>query len=117
MSNKILINDEAGGKSGRILENEEDGAGADEERGKVWDNEEDGVVYSWSVFHVMFLLAILYVMMTLTNWYQPNTEMDLTTWNANTGSMWIKIVSSWLCIGLYVWTLVAPLILSDRDFS
>lgn len=46
--------------------------GDDEEGGgaKVWDNEEDEVAYNWSFFHVMFALATLYVMMTLTNWYE-----------------------------------------------
>ena len=37
---------------------------------KVWDNEEDTVAYNWSFFHLMFALATLYVMMTLTNWYK-----------------------------------------------
>lgn len=50
------------------------GSGADvhevESGGKVWDNEADGVAYSWSFFHLMFALATLYVMMTITNWYK-----------------------------------------------
>ncbi len=34
------------------------------------DEEREGVTYNWSLFHVMFGLATLYVMMTLTNWYR-----------------------------------------------
>jgi len=37
---------------------------------KVWDNEEESVAYNWSIFHLTFAAATLYVMMTLTNWYQ-----------------------------------------------
>lgn len=37
---------------------------------KVWDNESDGVAYSWSLFHIVYIAASLYIMMTLTNWYQ-----------------------------------------------
>ncbi|KAI4464280.1 serine incorporator [Holotrichia oblita] len=81
---------------------------------KVWDNEEETVAYSWSFFHLMFALATLYVMMTLTNWYKPNSSLQ--TLNANSASMWIKAISSWLCLGLYGWTLAAPIILKDREF-
>ena len=49
------------------------------------------VAYSWSMFHVMFALATLYVMMTLTNWYQPDTSGDLSTYAANPAAMWVKV--------------------------
>ncbi|KAL3892341.1 hypothetical protein ACJMK2_004554 [Sinanodonta woodiana] len=89
----------------------------DEEKGgqTVWDNEEDGVAYSYSFFHFMLGLASLYVMMTITNWFSPSS--DFGTLNANMAAVWVKMASSWLCILLYVWTLVAPLILRNREFS
>ena len=57
------------------------------------------VAYSWSMFHVMFALATLYVMMTLTNWYQPDTSGDLSTYAANPAAMWVK-VTRWLNINI-----------------
>uniref|UniRef100_A0A915I269 Serine incorporator n=1 Tax=Romanomermis culicivorax TaxID=13658 RepID=A0A915I269_ROMCU len=38
------------------------------EQQNVYDNEEEGVVYNYSFFHAMFMLASFYVMMSLTNW-------------------------------------------------
>lgn len=95
-----------------------DGRNHDAEGGneaKVWDNEEEKVAYNWSFFHLMFALATLYVMMTLTNWYKPNSSLD--TLNANTASMWVKIISSWMCLALYVWSLIAPAVFPNRDFA
>jgi len=73
------------------------------------------VAYSWSFFHIMFALATLYVMMTLTNWYKPTGTLD--TFSSNEASVWVKIVSSWMCLALYGWSLIAPALLPDRDFS
>lgn len=105
MSDNVLLRDDSSGGGGNVEAGD----------AKVWDNEEEGVAYSWSFFHIMFGLATLYVMMTLTNWYQPSS--DLKDVSNNLAAVWIKIVSSWLCLALYTWTLVAPMILSDRDFS
>lgn len=105
--------------SDQILSKDTGDAGQDLETGGkpqgTYDNEEEEVAYSWSFFHVMFALASLYVMMTLTSWNEPNANVANTL--ENSASMWVKMISSWLCSGLYIWTLVAPLILTDRDFS
>uniref|UniRef100_W5M1H5 Serine incorporator 3 n=1 Tax=Lepisosteus oculatus TaxID=7918 RepID=W5M1H5_LEPOC len=82
---------------------------------RVEDNEKDSVQYSYSFFHFMLFLASLYIMMTLTNWYSPNA--DYTTMSSTWPSVWVKITSSWICLLLYVWTLIAPIVLTNRDFN
>ncbi|XP_046969651.1 probable serine incorporator isoform X2 [Vanessa cardui] len=109
MSEHILAKEGAGGYDSI----EGDGGEAGRDETKVFDNEADDVAYSWTFFHVVFALASLYIMMTLTNWYNPSSQLS----KENVASMWIKITSSWLCVGLYVWTLVAPAVFPDRDFS
>lgn len=79
------------------------------------DDEEEGVAYSYSFFHFMLLLASLYTMMTLTHWYKPSS--DFTHMNTNLPAMWVKISSSWVCLLLYFWTLIAPVVLHNRDFD
>lgn len=81
------------------------------------DNEAEGVTYNWSLFHIMFGLATLYIMMTLTNWYSPGEGASIQTISSNMSAVWVKIISSWLCCAIYVWTLLAPVVLPDRDFS
>ena len=98
-----------------LLKNEDGGSGGDVEAGAARDNEEDEVAYSWSLFHVMFALATLYVMMTLTNWYNPSG--DISSYSSNPAAMWVKIISSWLAAAIYLWTMIAPAVLSDRDFG
>lgn len=120
MSENVLVKDNGAVRNAGdqyLIDNEVEGRNGDAEAGeaKVWDNEEETVAYNWSFFHLMFALATLYVMMTLTNWYEPNSNLD--TLNSNVASMWVKIISSWLCMTLYVWSLVAPILFPNREFS
>jgi len=101
----------------RVLLSNDDGSSGDAEAGNVRDNETDEVAYSWSLFHIMFALATLYVMMTLTNWYSPESSGDLSNYSSNPAAMWIKITSSWLAAAIYLWTMIAPAVLVDRDFG
>lgn len=90
-------------------------ADVESNRHKAYDNETEGVAYSYSFFHFMFGLASLYVMMTLTSWYSPDN--DLMHLNSNMAALWVKVVSSWMCVIIYGWTLVAPALFPDRDFN
>uniref|UniRef100_A0A674BMY4 Serine incorporator 3-like n=1 Tax=Salmo trutta TaxID=8032 RepID=A0A674BMY4_SALTR len=93
---------------------EEGGTGSKGPR-RVEDNERDTVQYNYFFFHFMLFLASLYIMMTLTNWYSP--DADYNTMTSKWPAVWVKISSSWVCLTLYTWTLVAPMILTNRDFS
>ncbi|NXC91263.1 SERC2 protein, partial [Cercotrichas coryphoeus] len=106
--NKLMLTEESGAGAG---------PGGAEEGGvrRAYDNEQDGVSYNYTFFHLCLLLAALYIMMTLTNWYRPDESLQVlrSPWTA----VWVKICSSWAGLLLYLWTLVAPLLLPDRDFS
>ena len=77
------------------------GSGGDVEAGDARENEEEEVAYSWSLFHVKLGLATLYVMMCLTNWYNPS--VDISSYSSNPAVMWVKIISSWLTAVIYLY--------------
>lgn len=47
--------------------------------------------------------------------HSPDSSYETMT--SKWPSVWVKISSSWIGIVLYVWTLVAPLVLTNRDFD
>jgi len=67
------------------------------------------------VFYVIMILASFYMAMILTNWGVVDTTND----NKAIGnvSAYVKISSAWLTILLYTWTLIAPRVLSGREFD
>ena len=79
-----------------------------------------GVQYSW--FHVIFAIGAMYVAMLLTDWNVvragtgpklPENENDVYIGRSEV-AMWMRVVSSWACILLYIWSLVAPVLMPDR---
>ncbi|KAI0132355.1 serine incorporator [Xylariales sp. AK1849] len=82
------------------------------------DDERDSTQYSYSVFHVIFFLATCWVATLLTQGQDIQSEGDFATVGRTYWASWVKIVSAWACYGMYIWTLVAPLVLPERfDFS
>merc|ERR1719261_1262247 len=71
------------------------------------------------IFHLIQFFAAVYMAMLLTDW-GSNPDPSAAPTNAPTGgktSMWVKVVSQWITCLLYIWTLVAPRVLPDRDWS
>ncbi|KAG7477067.1 hypothetical protein MATL_G00089230 [Megalops atlanticus] len=77
-------------------------------------DEKEGTVYSYSYFHFVFFLGSLYVMMTVTNWFHyDNASIDKLL-DGSWSVFWIKMASCWVCLLLYTWTLVAPIVCPKR---
>ena len=52
---------------------------------------------------------------TARRWDLAGDDSDFTV-DKGWGSAWVKVVASWLCALLYIWTLVAHKVLSNRSF-
>ncbi len=84
-------------------------------------------------------MATMYVAMLLTDWYvksplfsavlkcvrrnvvskkplgngpaDPNDDVYI---GRSEVAMWMRVVSSWVCMLLYIWSLIAPVLMPDR---
>ncbi|OJD34465.1 membrane protein tms1 [Diplodia corticola] len=79
------------------------------------DDERNSTQYNYALFHVIFLLATAWVATLLTMNFDPTAENDgfvavgRTYW-----ASWAKILSAWACYAIYIWSLVAPMVLPER---
>lgn len=117
-SNKIFGSnnnaENGGGGSGQTDAENGDGQ---RERGKAYDDESEETKYSYCFFHFIMCLASMYTTMCLTNWIDPTSSPRSDMFYGNTTAFWFKVASSWICILLYIWTLVAPFFCPNRDFN
>lgn len=84
----------------------------------VKDDERKATQYNYSLFHIIFFLATCWVATLLTQSLdQNNSSSDFQPLGRTYAASWIKIVSGWVCYAIYTWSIVAPLVLTGRDFS
>ncbi|KAF9582461.1 hypothetical protein BGW38_000182 [Lunasporangiospora selenospora] len=89
----------------------------DDEEYDAKDDEKDGCQYNYTFFHFVFALAAMYISMVLTNW---NTIKEgeggdgLILIGQSWTAVWVKVASSWICYGLYGFSLLAPVLFPDR---
>jgi len=90
------------------------------EDGKAPDDETEQVTYSYFAFHLTFALGAMYVGELLTDWQMITsalTEGGQVVVDFGWTAVWIKIVSSWIVLALYLWTVVAPMALPNREWG
>lgn len=78
------------------------------------EDEEDEVPYGYGFFHFVFATGAMYFAMLLISW---NTHHVTQKWTIDIGwtSTWVRIVNEWLAACIYIWMLVAPVILKHRQ--
>jgi len=118
----------ASSNSGALLGGDADGEGEKKDEAgtplvpKLESEAEDSVEsvsYSFSLFHLAFAVGAMYVAMLLTSWQVIDVDQNDRTGFADSGivSTWVKVVSSWLTILLYFWTILAPVLLPNREWN
>lgn len=71
----------------------------------------------WKI-NAVLLLVTCWISMALTGWGSiVDGGGDLANPDVHNVSMWMIIASQWIMLLLYLWTLVAPRLFPDRDFS
>lgn len=73
------------------------------------------VTYNYAFFHLIFALASMYIAMLMTGW--GSQVQDSERIDVGWVSVWVKTAAQWITGLLYCWTLLAPAIFPDRDFS
>jgi len=92
------------------------------------DDERHGTQYNYTLFHVIFMLATCWVASLLVssvaasennggsdaNMLDDEVRKDLVAVGRTYWASWVKIFSAWVCYAIYIWSLIAPMVLPHR---
>ena len=79
------------------------------------DDERNATQYNYALFHVIFFLSTAWVATLLTMSFDAeDVKEDFAPVGRTYWASWAKIVSAWACYAIYIWSLVAPLVLPER---
>jgi hypothetical protein len=79
------------------------------------DDERNATQYNYALFHIIFFLSTAWVATLLTsNFDEEAMQSDFVPVGRTYWASWAKIISAWVCYGIYGWSLVAPLVMPDR---
>lgn len=113
---------EAGALPSSALDEPESDDEDDETVGEERDDERSGTKYNYSWFHVIFIMAAMYVGGLLTDWKVVSTDPNVGASSPlgagsaggeeqdvyigrSEAAMWMRVVSSWICMIIYSWSL------------
>jgi len=85
-----------------------EGAGEDDSAG--------GLSNSWKLNAILAVVSCWFAM-TMTSWGSISSGGNDVNPNVGRVSMWMIISAQWLYLALYLWTIIAPRLFPDRDFS
>ena len=78
----------------------------------VSERERSIPAFSYPLFHTVFSLGSMYMGMVLTGW-----SSDLNDDSGLKNRFVVKITSAFVLLAVYLWTLAAPSILTNRRFD
>jgi len=73
--------------------------------------------YNYSRFHLIFMVAAMYLIVSLTSWQQPVVSGSSLSFEDNGLAFWAKIGIAGIINLFYGWTLFAPIVFPDREFD
>ncbi|KAI9760383.1 MAG: hypothetical protein M4579_001679 [Chaenotheca gracillima] len=105
---------ESGSLPASALDDSDDDDDDSDDGNAAKDDERGATQYSYSLFHVIFFLATTWVATLLTMDFRNEETGGFAPVGRTYWASWVKIVSAWVCYGMYTWSLVAPVIMPER---